>query len=117
MLTNVTYRTVVTNVPAQVVFTNTFAAADFGPFAVALWNAGNPMDTLLSVSTNVTVTATTNSWRALKSVLSVTNTLVTGSCSTNIFSGSPASDTYLREHEWLVFEGTATGGWLRLILE
>ena len=117
VLTNVTYRTVVTNVPAQVVFTNTFAAADFGPFTVARWNAGNPMDSLLSVSTNVTVTAATNSWRALKSVLAVTNTLVSGSCSTNIFSGSPASDVYLREHEWLVFEGTASGGWLRLILE
>ena len=117
VLTNVTYRTVVTNVPAQVVFTNTIAAADFGSFTVARWNTGNPLDTLMSVSTNVTVTATTNSWRVLKSVLSVTNTIVTGSCFGNVYSGSPASDTFLKAHEWLVFEGTGTGGWLRLILE
>lgn len=107
----------VTNVPAQVVFTNTYAAADFGPFAVSRWNAGHPMYTLLSVSTNVTAKASTNSWRVLQRVLAVTNTVITGSCSGNVFSGSPASDVYLREHEWLVFEGTASGGWLRLILE
>ena len=114
-VTNIT--TSVTNVPAQVVFTNTLAAADFGPFTVARWNSGNPLDTLLSVSTNVTVTATTNSWRVLKSMVSVTNTIISGSCSGSVYSGSPATNTYLAPHEWLVFEGTATGGWLRLILE
>lgn len=115
--TNIAYRVVVTNLPNQVVFTNTLDAADFGPFTVSAWNAGMPFDTLLSVSTNVATIVSTNVWPVYSHMVAVTNSLVTGSCSTNVYSGSPAATTYLLQHEWLVFTGTATGGWLRLVFE
>jgi len=117
VLTNVVYKIVYTNEPNQLVFTNTFAAADYGPFTTSGWAMRNPLDTLLSVTTNEVTTATTNVWSDFVRMLTVTNTLVSGSCTTNVFAGAPASDTYIKAREWLIFEGTATGGFLRLILE
>ena len=114
--TNQLTKLVVTNLPNQVVFTNTFDAAD-GPITSAGWASAYPSDTILSISTNTTATTATNVWPVVKEYVTVTNTLVTGSCTSNVYNGSPAADTYLKAHEWLIFEGTATGGFLRLILE
>ena len=114
--TNQLTKLVVTNLPNQVVFTNTFAAAD-GPITAEGWAASHPLETFLSISTNTTATTATNVWPVVKEYVTVTNTLVTGACTTNVYNGSPAADTYLKAHEWLIFEGTATGGFLRLILE
>ena len=114
--TNQLTKLVVTNLPNQVVFTNTFAAAD-GPITASSWAAARPFETFLSISTNTTVTTSTNAWPVVKQYVTVTNTLVSGSCSSNLYNGSPATNTYLKAQEWLIFEGTATGGFLRLILE
>ena len=114
--TNQLTKVVVTNIPNQVVFTNSFDAAD-GSITAEGWAASYPLDALLSISTNTTVTTTTNIYPVVKQYVTVTNTLVTGSCSSHVFTGSPATDTYLKAHEWLEFEGTATGGFLRLVLE
>lgn len=114
--TNQLTKLVVTNMPNQVVFTNTFDAAD-GPITAARWASAYPLDTFVSISTNTTVTTSTNVWPVVKEYVTVTNTLVTGSCSSNVYNGSPATNTYLKAHEWVVFEGTATGGFIRLILE
>ena len=114
--TNQLTKLVVTNLPNQVVFTNTFAAVD-GPITAEGWAASHPLETFLSISTNTTAATATNVWPVVKEFVTVTNTLVTGSCSSNVYNGSPATNTYLKAHEWVVFEGTATGGWLRLILE
>lgn len=114
--TNQLTKLVVTNMPNQVVFTNTFAAAS-GPITPGGWASEHPLEALMSVSTNTTVTTATNIYPVVKQYVSVTNTLVTGSCSSNVYNGSPATNTYLKAQEWVIFEGTATGGFLRLVLE
>lgn len=70
-----------------------------------------------TLTTNATTTTGTITYPVVKQYVTVTNTLVSGSCSSNVFSGSPATDTYLKAHEWIIFEGTATGGFIRLVLE
>lgn len=114
--TNQLTKLVVTNLQNQVVFTNTFDAAD-GPITAEGWAASHPLETFLSISTNTTATTATNVWPVVKEYVTVTNTLVTGACTSNVYKGSPSADTYLKANEWMVFEGTATGGFLRLILE
>ena len=114
--TNQLTKLVVTNLPNPVVFTNTFAAAD-GPITAEGWAASHPFETFLSISTNTTATTATNVWPVVKEYVTVTNTLVTGACTSNVYKGSPSADTYLKAHEWLIFEGTATGGFIRLVLE
>lgn len=114
--TNQLTKLVVTNMPNQVVFTNTFAAAS-GPITPSGWASEHPLEALMSVSTNTTATTGTITYPVVKQYVTVTNTLVTGSCSSNVFNGSPASDTYLKANEWIVFEGSATGGFIRLVLE
>ena len=112
--TNIITSTVMTNVPVAVeLSTNTFHAVTPEAFARAY-----PMHTLLSLSTNVTTTATTNIWPVLQREVAVTNAIISGgTCSGSMYSGAPATNTYLKAHEWLIFSGTATGGFLRLILE
>ena len=112
--TNILTSLVTTNVPVAVALsTNTFHAVTPEAFARAY-----PMHTLLSLSTNVTTTATTNIWPVLQREVAVTNAIISGgTCSGLKYSGAPATNTYLKAHEWLIFSGTATGGFLRLVFE
>ena len=112
--TNILTSLVTTNMPIAVeLSTNTFHAVTPEAFARAY-----PLHTLLSLSTNVTTTATTNIWPVLQRWVAVTNAIISGgTCSGSMYSGAPATNTYLKAHEWLIFTGTATGGFLRLILE
>ena len=114
VVTNILTSTVLTNVPSTVALsTNTFAAVTPESFALAY-----PFHTLMSFSTNVTVKATTNILPVLQRDVAKTNAIITsGSCSGNVYIGAPATNTYLKAHEWLIFSGTATGGFLRLIYE
>ena len=112
--TNIITSTVMTNIPIAVgLSTNTFAAVTPEAFAGAF-----PFHTLLSLSTNVTTTVATNRWPVLQREVAVTNAIISGgTCSGSKYSGAPASTTYLKPHEWLIFSGTATGGFIRLVLE
>ena len=112
MFTNIAYRTAYTNIPNQVVHTNLFFALDLGG-----WNAAHPLETLLAVSTNVVTAATTNVWPVQSGFVAVTNQLVSGSCSNHVAELSPSGTVYLKSYEWLTFSGSATGGFLRLVLE
>ena len=112
--TNILTSLVTTNMPIAVeLSTNTFHAVTPEAFARAY-----PMHTLLSLSTNVTVSATTNVVPVLQREVAVTNAIISGgTCSGSKYSGAPATNTYIKAHEWLIFTGTATGGFLRLIYE
>ena len=69
-------------------------------------------------TTNVTITTATNSVTpVLKKRLSVTNSVVNGSCSGGYYKGAPEGSTWLFGGDHLIFEGTATGGLLRLVIE
>lgn len=63
------------------------------------------------------VTVTTNTATAWKETVSTNVTIVSGNPSNHFYQGAPASATYISLAEKLVFEGTATNGWLRIILE
>ena len=112
--TNIITSTVMTNIPIAVgLSTNTFAAVTPEAFAGMF-----PFHTLLSLSTNVTTTVATNRWPVLQREVAVTNAIISGgTCSGSKYSGAPADTTYLKPHEWLIFSGTATGGFLRLVFE
>ena len=112
--TNILTSLVTTNMPIAVeLSTNTFHAVTPEAFARAY-----PLHTLLSLSMNVTVSATTNVVPVLQREVAVTNAIISGgTCSGSKYSGAPATTTYLKPHEWLIFTGTATGGFLRLIYE
>ncbi len=72
----------------------------------------------LSSNTVYNVSVTTNTWPVFKETAVTTNTLLSGgTAASGKYSGSPASATYIAVGEKLVFEGTAAGGFLRLILE
>ena len=104
----------VTNIPAQTVFTNIYPAADF---TIATWTRANPISTFISVATNTTVTATTNSWPVLKETVTAKETIFSGTLTGNQYTNSPAG-VYIIPGERLIFSGTsATNGWLRLVLE
>ena len=126
--TNVVYGTVstnyltdvvTTNIPITVALsTNVFTGGSRSVATAESFALAYPFHTLLSLSTNVTVTATTNIWPVLQREVAVTNAIITsGSCSGSVYIGAPATNTYLKAHEWLIFSGTATGGFLRLIYE
>ena len=97
--------------------TNTLPRDVYGPFKVSAWQNLHPFDVFVSVATNEVEVVATNAWPVLKEIVAVTNALVSGTCSGHVYSGSPASAAYVKPRERLVFSGTATGGFLRLILE
>lgn len=115
VVTNIIRSIAQTNIPISVALTtNVFSAAGFSPQDFA---RQFPSHTLLSLSTNTVTTTTTNIWPVVSGVVAKTNTLVSGACAGNVFVGSPSTNTYLKAREWLIFEGTATGGFLRLVFE
>lgn len=115
--TSTNYTVVASNRVANAVGTNVLDAATFGEYTAAKWNTQRPLESVLSVATNIVTTATTNTWPVYQKSVSVTNSIVSGTCSSNLFSASPESDTYIKPNERLLFTGTATGGFIRLILE
>ena len=107
--TNYSYTVAYSNVVTAAIFTNTVPTLPL-PVQVycnVLWH-----------ETNTTVTASTNVSWALKEVVSTNVSLLSGTASGKVYSGAPASSTYISPTEELVFTGTAaTNGWLRLVLE
>ena len=71
----------------------------------------------LSSNTVYNVSQITNSWPVLKETAVATNAIVTGTAEDGKYSGAPASATYIAPGEKLIFTGTASGGFLRIILE
>lgn len=73
--------------------------------------------------TNILTTVTpladvsTNAVRGLWKTVAVTNSVVSGSASESVYSGAPANATYISPSEKLLFDGTARGGFLRLVFE
>ena len=115
VVTNIITSTALTNIPVVVALTtNVIEVSGFTPQQFA---RAYPAHTLLSFSTNITTTATTSIWPVVKSVVAKTNTLVSGTCASNVYTGAPPAAVYLAPRERLVFEGTATGGFLRLVFE
>ena len=111
-----------------------------GSLTVSVWSNvtthaifTNTIDSLRGIShaypyspptyTNITTTVTpladvsTNTVRGLWKTVSVTNALVTGSATSNMYTGTPANATYVAPDEKLLFDGSALGGFLRLVFE
>ena len=68
--------------------------------------------------TNTVIAVSTNSVTpVLKKSVSVTNSVVNGSCSGGYYKGTPEGGTWLFSGDHLIFDGSATGGLLRLVIE
>lgn len=74
-------------------------------------------DTNLETTVTALADLATNVLPVVSEIVAVTNTLASGTASANVYSGAPATTNYLATGERLLFDGTATGGFLRLILE
>ena len=96
------------NTVTRAVTTNTYNSAKVKP---PLWEVA------LSSNVVTSVNAVTNTWPVYKETAYATNAIVSGTASSGKYSGAPAAATYIAPGERLVFTGTASGGFLRLILE
>lgn len=105
-LTNTTYTVVETNYYTHAVTTNTFPNLSF---------VDDPG--ILGVTTNVTVSAVTNTWKVYEKTVASTNAIASGTASGHLGASSLTNAVYLAPGEKLIFTGTAVGGWLRLIFE
>lgn len=105
-LTNTTYTVVETNYYTHAVTTNTFPNLSF---------VDDPG--ILGVTTNVTVSAVTNTWKAYEKTVASTNAIASGTASGHLGASSLTNAVYLAPGEKLLFTGTAVGGWMRLIFE
>ncbi len=108
-----------TNVAYQVAYSNTVTAAVFTNAVAYLPPPVQVYANVIGIVTNETIVATTNSWRGWQKTVAATNDIISGATATgNVYSGAPASDTYVSGFENLIFTGTAaTGGWLRIVVE
>ena len=107
--TNRSYTVAYSNVVTATIFTNTVQTlpVPVQVYCNVLWH-----------ETNTTVTASTNVSWALKEVVSTNVSLLSGTASGKVYSGAPASSTYISPNDEIVFSGTAaTNGWIRIILE
>lgn len=89
-------------------------ALDFGAITF------NRRDTLdhYNYTTNIVTVVTTNAIiPVLSGELVVTNEILNGSCSAKYYHGEPQNDTYIFPNDRLLFNGTATGGSLRIVIE
>lgn len=102
------------NVTTHVVYTNwsnTLLGTNYrNPYAMST-------DTNLSTSVTALADVSTNVVSGLWKVVSTTNTVVSGSATSTVYSGAPSATNYFASGEMLLFDGTAGGGFLRLILE
>jgi hypothetical protein len=87
---------------------------NFGEFGVM----NERLEFINSYVTNTVISYATNSVTpVLKDSVSVTNSVVNGSCSGGYYKGAPEGGMWLFSGDHLIFEGTATGGLLRLVVE
>ena len=102
------------NLTTHVVYTNwhnSLRGASYRyPYAMAT-------DTNLETTVSALADVSTNVLSSLWKIVAVTNAIVSGTASDNVYSGAPAATNYLSAGDKLLFDGTATGGFLRLILE
>lgn len=102
------------NLTTHVVYTNWFnslrGTSYRYPYAMAT-------DTNLETTVTALADVSTNAVLAISKIVAVTNTLASGTASSNVYIGAPATTNYLSTGERLLFDGTALGGFLRLILE
>ena len=106
----------VTNATAQAETGVGFHAhnVNFGEFGVMNERFGF----INSYVTNTVMSYATNSVTpVLKESVIVTNSVVNGSCSGGYFKGAPDGGMWLFSGDHLIFDGTATGGLLRLVVE
>ena len=88
-------------------------SVNFGPAGLL----SERMEYLAAYSTNVTVSVLTNSATpVLKEHNAITNQILNGSCSGGYYGGFP-TNAWMFSGDHLIFEGTATGGLLRLVVE
>lgn len=105
VVTNISYRVVETNYYTHTVFTNDFPNLSF---------EDDPG--ILSVATNVAVSAVTNVWPVFKETVAVTNSIVSGTQTGYVYTNNVAP-LFLAPGERLLFTGTGVGGFVRLIFE
>lgn len=87
---------------------------NFGEFGVM----NERLEFINSYVTNTVISYATNSVTpVLKDSVGVTNSVVNGSCSGGYYKGAPEGGMWLFSGDHLIFEGTATGGLLRLVVE
>ena len=103
--TSTVYTVTYSNVYTHVVSTNRYSTLSwiYDPYITAQ-------------ATNTTVIVATNTWRAYERTVAITNTLVTGTAVSNVYTGAPSATTYLAPGEKLLVEG-ATNGFFRLVFE
>lgn len=99
----VTYSNIVTHA----VMTN---RVDFMPFPVQVYC------NIIASNATTTITATTNTWPVQSGVFAVTNEIASGTCSGGVFTNAP-NNVWLGSLDTLIFTGTATGGFLRIVTE
>lgn len=110
-----TYTTAIySNLTTHVVYTNT---ADTMRGVFVRYPLMTPTDTNLATTVTALADVKTNVISVWSETVTTNISLVSGSADGHYFSGAPASDTYLIRDEVLVFDGTALGGFLRLILQ
>lgn len=69
-------------------------------------------------ATNVVTVVTTNSVTPVKAYdLTITNQVLNGTCSGGVYHGVPSDGVWLFTGDKIVFEGTATGGMMRMVIE
>ena len=105
--TNYLWTVAYSNTNTRAVYTNTYTSAGWPMPIYSIPLATNDLTSVSSV-TNVT--------RVFKEQVSTNVAIVSGSAANHVYSGSPASNTYIAPGERMVYTG-ALGGWLRLILE
>ena len=69
-------------------------------------------------ATNVVTVVTTNNVTPVKAYdLTITNQVLNGTCSGGVYHGVPSDGVWLFNGDKIVFEGTATGGAMRIVIE
>ena len=106
--TSTVWSVVYSNYVSHTVFTNTAYRLPFPSVTFSNLIASNAV---------TTVEVTTNTWPVYQKTVCATNAIVSGTCSGGVYSGAPASDTWIGATDHLIFTGTATGGFLRIVTE
>lgn len=69
-------------------------------------------------TTNAVTVVTTNSVTPVKAYdLTITNQVLNGTCTNGVYHGVPSDGVWLFNGDKIVFEGTATGGMMRMVIE
>ena len=91
---------------------------DFGTGASRVEFSRNEIYNHSTFATNVVTVVTTNSVTPVKAYdLTITNQVLNGTCSGGVYHGVPSDGVWLFNGDKIVFEGTATGGAMRMVIE